>query len=238
MAVAPTFNNSKCNETIVGTGNVLFQPHLISKGTISTAELCTLAAELVMADPVYIQSGLTAIARVAKAKLSEGYRVVIDDFARFELTGQGSFEYADEPWDPTRHSIVVNAVAFKDLVESAADVVPTNVLAPTNVQILGMQDATTMEQNTYTKGNTLLIQGKNCKIDTTKAAEGVWVDYGNGTIVKMTVSASTSSTIDATCNDAALVAGEATLVVRSRDGKGDDYMPVEVTKPITIKVAA
>jgi len=238
MAVAPTFNNSKCSETVVGEDNQVFQPHLTSKGTVGTAELCSLSAELIMSDPVLVQSVLTAVTRTIKRLAGEGYRVVINDFARFELVGQGSFEYADEPWDPSRHSIAIAVVAFKDLVESAADVVPVNEISPTNVSILGVQDATTLEQNTYTKGNVLLIQGKGTKIDTTKSIEGVWIRLASGTEIKMTVSASTSSTIDATCNDAALVAGEATLVVRSRDGKGDDYMPVEVTKPITIKVAA
>jgi len=108
-----------------------------------------------------------------------------------------------------------------------------NEISPTNVSILGVQDVTTLEQNTYTKGNVQLIQGKGTKIDTTKSIEGVWIRLASGTEIKMTVTASTSSTIDCTCNDAALVAGEATLVVRSRDGKGDNYMPVEVAKDCT-----
>lgn len=238
MSVSTTFYNTKCNESVVGTGNRVFQPHLTSKGTVGTAEVCSLSAELVMCDAVLVQSVLAAVGRTVKRLNGEGYRVVIDNFARFELVGQGSFEFADEPWDPTRHSIAVAVVAFKDLVESAANVVPANVISPTNLQILGVQDATTLEQDAYTKGNTLLIQGKNCKIDATKAAEGVWIRLASGTEIKMTVTASTSATIDATCNDAALVAGEATLVIRGRDGKGDDYMPVEVTKSITVKVAA
>jgi len=238
MAVSPTFYMTKCNEAVVGTGNQVFQPHLNSKGTIESTQVFSDVGELMRCDPVLVSNFASAFEKVVAKWTGLGYRVVVPPVARWELTATGSFDYADEPWDPLRHKICVTCIPYKDVVECVADIVPVNELSPTNVSILGAQDATTLEQDTYTKGNTLLIQGKNCKITATNTDEGVWIRLASGTEVKMTVSASTSSTIDCTCNDAALVAGEATLVIRSRDGKSKDYMVVEVTKAITIKVAA
>jgi len=238
MAVSPNYSNSKCSEAVVGTGVQLFQPHLVSSGTVDTAAMSVKIGSKLKCSASLAKQILDAATEVGCEEVANGNRVVINGFVRIELVGQGSFAYADEPWDPVRHRVVAVVIPFDALKNAVADITPTNVLTPTTVSILGAQDATTMEQNVYTKGNNLLIQGKGLKLDTTKAVEGVWIRLASGTEIKMTVSASTSATIDCTCNDAALVAGEATLVVRSRDGKGDDYMPVEATKAITIKVAA
>lgn len=233
-----TFTNTKCNEAVVGTGNQTFQSHIAAANTVGRDELNNKVADKLKMSPALASQVNAATTEVIKEELGDGNRIAWEGLFRCEIVGNGSFATVDEPWDSTKHSLALAIIPYDDVKKSLEGIVPVNEVSPTNVVVSGVQDATTMEQDTYTKGHSLLIQGKNLTIDTTKQLEGVFFRKADGSSIRATVTASTAATIDCTCNETALVAGEYTLVVKSRNGKGDDYMPVEVTRPITVKVAA
>ena len=229
-----TFTNNKIDASIAGSEQK-YQSKINSAGVYTTAELAAEVAENLKESANHIVSFLNEVASVAGEKLAEGNRVLLDGLCRLELYGQGKFDTEDESWDTSKHSIVVRAIPYDEIKSAAKDVVPVNTLSKVSIQLLGAQDATTLEQNTLTIGNTLLLQGKNIQVTTGYSDEGYYLVNDEHTY-KATVGACTAGTADVTFPDA--TAGEYTLEVRGRAGLGLNRSLVTASiKNFTVKAA-
>ena len=104
--------------------------------------------------------------------------------------------------------------------DAANDLRPVNVLKPVTVQLLGVQDATTYEQNAVVKGHTGLCQGVGLAGRyQVHEDEGLFVIGADGAERKLTITDCTQGTIDFTVPDE-VPAGTYRLEVRSRAGEG------------------
>jgi len=235
MAKVLTFTNTKVSDSIAGT-TPCWQSHVASTDTVTTDELSEEVAENLKDSAAYIGTILRETTNVSKEHLKNGERVTLDGFVRFELVAEGSASAEDAPWDPATNRLMVNAIAYDAVKASAKDLVPENVLKPVSIQLLGAQDATTFEQNAVVKGHGLLVQGKNVKITAANADEGLYLVNDEGE-KKLTVTASTAGTVDATVpNDVAV--GVYTLEIRGRSGLGTNRMLVTASlNNFTVKEA-
>ena len=218
-----TFANSKCCEQV--TGNGVYQSHVTSAGVCDTDTLAADVAANLKDSAAYIATVLREAGHSANKFLKEGQRVVIDGICRLEINAEGSAPAEDSPWDPKENRLVVNAIANAAVRDAAKDIVPENVLKPVAIQLLGAQDQTTLEQNAVTKGNTLLLHGKYVKITSANADEGVFVVKGTDEH-RLTVTASSQGTIDATVPDGVPADRYDRIEVRGRAGNGTNRMLV------------
>ena len=215
--MAVTFTNNKIDGAIVGESHQAYQSKINSGGVVTTADLAAEIADNLKESENHVASFLRELCSVAKVKLGEGNRVLMDGLCRLELFGEGTFETQDESWDSSKHRIIVRAIPYDEVKLAAKDVVPVNTLSKVTIQLLGAQDQTTLEQNALTIGHTLLCQGKNIQITNANADEGFFL-VNDEHEFKATIAASTAGTADMTFPDA--VAGEYTLEVRGRAGLG------------------
>ena len=215
--MAVTFTNNQIDGAIVGESRQAYQSKINSAGVVTTADLAAEIAENLKESANFVESLLKELTAVAKEKLGEGNRVLLDGLCRLELYGEGTFATQDESWDSEQHRIIVRALPYDDVKFALKNVVPVNTLSKVTIQLLGAQDATTLEQNALTIGNTLLLQGKNVQVVAGRADEGVFLVNDEHTY-KGTVVASTAGTADVTFADA--TAGEYTLELRGRAGLG------------------
>lgn len=218
-----TFTNTKISEAVVGE-NQLFQSHITSAGVCDTGTLAAETAANLKDSAAYVETILKEVSAIAKEHLRLGERVTIDNICRLELQAEGSAIAEDSPWDPATQALVVKAIPYDAVKFAIADLTPENNLKPVQIQLLGAQDETTLEQNVIHKGHTLLCQGRGLRLNPSVAEEGLYV-VGKDGEYQLTVTASTAGTIDATV-PATVPAGTYKLEVRGRDGNGLNRMLV------------
>ena len=221
-----TFTNSKISEAVVGEKQ-MYRSSLTSAGVCDTDTLAAESAANLKDSAAYIATVIKEATRVARKHLQIGERVTIDGLCRLEIAADGSFEHEDDPWNPEKNHLIVNAIPYDAIKLAAKDLVPENTLKPVSIQLLGAQDETTLEQNAVIKGHTLLLQGRQLRITTANDEEGVFV-IGDEAEHKLVVTASTAGTIDATVPDE-VPAGVYKLEVRGRDGNGRGRMLVSAS---------
>ena len=231
--MALSFNLTKVSDAISGDKQV-FQSHLTSAGICDSATLAADVSRTTKDSSAVILGFLGCLAEKIKAHLADGERVVLDGLCRFELYVEGSFEYEDSGWDKSKNRIIVRCIPA-DAVKSAAEGIDVeNELKPTVVQILGVQDQTTLAQNELTVGHTALLQGKGMRQP--KKVQLVSLD-DTSVVYEMVVSHSTAGTIDAVVPLEVTPTGPYRLDVIGNDGKGDDYMPVMASRTVQIVAA-
>ena len=217
-----TFANSIVCGAISGESQK-YQSHVTSAGVCDTDTLAADVAANLKDSGAYIATVLREAGVSAKKFLKDGQRVVIDGICRLEIAAEGSAPSEDSPWNPAENRLVVNAIANAAVRDAAQDIVPENVLKPVQVQLLGAQDKTTLEQNAVTKGNVLLLQGKGVKITAANADEGVFVVKGSEAH-KLAVTGSTQGTVDCTVPDDVPADRYDRIEVRGRTGNGTNRM--------------
>ena len=214
--MAVTFTNNKIDAALTG-GEQKYQSKITSGGVTTSEDLAAEVAENLKDNENHIISLNNETISAIRKQLALGNRVLLDGLCRLELYGEGTFTTEDESWDSSKHRIIVRAIPCDEVKYAAKDVVPTNTLSKVTIQLLGAQDATSLEQNALTIGHTLLCQGKNIQVTAANADEGFYL-VNDEHEFKATVSDSTAGTADMTFPDA--VAGEYTLEVRGRAGLG------------------
>ena len=219
-----TFTNNRISDAIAGESQK-FQSKITSAGVCDTDTLAAEVAANLKDSAAYIGTVQRELTNAAKRHIALGQRVTIDGLCRLEIAAEGSAPAEDTPWDPERNRLVVNAIPYAEIRDAARGIVPENVLKPVAVQLLGAQDATTLEQNAVTKGNTLLLQGKNVRITAANADEGVFVVKGADAFRLTTVS-STQGTVDCTVPDDVPADTYDRIEVRGRAGNGTNRMLV------------
>lgn len=213
-----------------------YQIKINPKGTIELDEIVAQVATKIKEPESIVRNVLTETGNAIGNSIAGGFRISLDNRIRFELGARGSATSEDAHWDPSRNALIAYAVLAGDLRNAAKNIVPENVLKPVSIQILGVQDAETLEQNMLTDGHTALLQGKNLKINKDNAEEGVYLVKGESEY-KLEVTDSTAGTIDATLTG--VPAGEGyRLEVRGRAGLGTNRMLVTAKmNDITVKAA-
>lgn len=230
-----TYINAPVSGAISGDKQ-LFQSKIISTGTVSFDDLVNEVAENIKDKASVVGSILAETGAVIKRHLGEGNRIAADNFGQIAIYGQGSSPFEDAPWDPSRNSLVVRATLAAAIRDAAKDLVPENVLKPVTIQVLGVQDAETLEQNILTLGHTALLQGKNLKINKENQEEGVYLVKGESEY-KLEVTDSSAGTIDANVDGVPADEGYR-LEVRGRAGLGTNRMLVTAkVNDITVKAA-
>lgn len=234
--MAVTYTNTKVSEGVVGEGVRCFQSHVKSAGTIDFDQLCGLVADRNKDSKASVRATLDTLGEVLTEKLRDGFRCTWDGLAHFELNMEGSFDTIDAPFDPAKNKLIVNAIVYDNVKTAVSDIVPENEVKPADVRINGLQDAETMAQDEYTKGNTLLVQGVGLFLGLESGDEGCGFRKADGTEIPANVSSTTATTIDCSCDAGDLVPGDYTFFVRSRASHaGDaDYTLVEATRPIKV----
>lgn len=205
--------------------NQAFQPHIRSAGVCKTDEIAARVAARTKDDPEMIKSIYAVTGDVLGKVLAQAMRISLDGLCRIELEPRGTFDTEDGVWDPARHSIAAVVIPAAEIRDAAKDLRPVNALKPVTVRLLGVQDATTFEQNAVVKGHTLLCQGKGIKLTAANADEGLYLVAEDGTAHKLAVISSTQGEIDATVPDE-VPAGTYVLEVRGRAGNGTNRMLV------------
>ena len=232
-----SFNCTKVNEA-VSAEKTVWQPHLSSVGVCETDAIAAKVAARTKDDPEVIKSVYAITASEIAKLLAQGLRVVIDGFCRIELEPRGKMDNEDSAWDPARNSIAAVVIPAAEIRNAANKLRPVNVLKPVTVQLLGVQDATTYEQNAVVKGHTGLCQGVGLAGRyQTHEDEGLFVIDADGAEKKLTITDCTQGTIDFTVPDD-IEAGEYRIEVRSRTGEGLNRTLVRASiNGFTIKAA-
>lgn len=230
----PQFYNTKVASEIAD--KQVFQCHLKGVGSVDSASLYEQVAKASGMPVAQVAAIASALTRVVIDNGMNGLRTTIEGLCRFEIVGKGTFDSIDEQWNPEKHSLQLAAVVYGDVRDAAKDVIPENVEKPTQIQVLGLQDQTTFEQNVIhnISGRITMIQGKNLRINMDPEGgavegEGVFVRYPDGNEIPLVVEDSTAGTIDCVVGAPLTAAEGCTIVVRGRDGKSGDYMVVEGT---------
>ena len=214
-----SFNCTKVNDQLSADKSV-WQPHLSSVGVCETDAIAAKVAARTKDDPEVIKSVYAITASEIAKLLAQGLRVVIDGFCRIELEPRGKMDDEDATWDPARNSIAAVVIPAAEIRDAANELRPVNVLKPVTVQLLGVQDATTYEQNAVVKGHTGLCQGVGLAGRyQAHEDEGLFVIGADGAERKLTITNCTQGTIDFTVPDD-VEAGEYRIEVRSRAGEG------------------
>ena len=213
-----SFNCTKVNEAV--SADQAYQPHLSSAGVCETGAIAAKVAAKTKDDPEVIKSVYAVTASVIRDLLAQGLRVVIDGLCRIELEPRGSMDAEDSVWDPAKNSIAAVVIPSDEIKSAANGLRPVNVLKTVDVQLLGVQDATTYEQNAVVRGHTGLCQGVglNCRYQVSED-EGLFVIAEDGAEKKLTITDCTAGTIDFTVPDD-VEAGAYRIEVRSRAGEG------------------
>jgi len=216
------FKNTEVSAELVPEGvDRLYQGHVAKAEAATTAMLAERTATRLKMDGSVVRNVIAAFAAQITDAVKNGERPVFDNVFSTRFVINGSFDTEDDVWDASRNSVGLAFVTLDPVKGSIADIVPTNVLGKVQVQLLGAQDATTFEQNTLVVGHTLLCQGKNLRLTTANADEGLFLVKGStGTEYKATVTGNTAGTIDATFAATLPAGDDYTLVVRGRGGNG------------------
>lgn len=200
--------------------NQAFQPHIRSAGVCKTDEIAARVAARTKDDPEMIKSIYAVTGDVLGKVLAQAMRISLDGLCRIELEPRGTFDTEDGVWDPARHSIAAVVIPAAEIRDAAKDLRPVNALKPVTVRLLGVQDATTFEQNAVVKGHVGLCQGVGLGGRyQVHEDEGLFVVAEDGTEHGLTITDSTQGTIDFTVPDE-VPAGTYRLEVRSRAGEG------------------
>lgn len=232
-----TFTNNRIDGAIVGEDVQRYQSKINPAGVVTTGDLAAEVAENLKETKAYAETVIKEYNSAAAAKLALGNRVLLDGLCRLELYGEGTFDSEDEQWNGAKHRIVVRAIPYDEIKYAALDVVPVNTLSPVSIQLLGAQDQTTLEQNSITLGNVLLLQGKNLQHNASFEDEGVFLVNAEHEY-RGTITAATAGTNDVTW-PLDMAPGEYTLERRGRAGCGRNRMLVtSKISGFTVKAAA
>lgn len=230
-----TYVNHPVSGAITGDAQK-FQSRIIANGTLDYDTLVAKVAANTKESESIIMGILNETGKVVKEALAIGNRIAMENRLRIEFGAQGSSFSEDAPWDASRNKITLNVILSSAIRDLAKDIVPINVLKPVTIQVLGVQDAETLEQNILTLGHTALLQGKNLKINKENPEEGVYLVKGESEY-KLEVTDSTAGTIDANVEGVPADEGYR-LEVRGRAGLGTNRMLVTAkVNGITVKVA-
>jgi len=235
------FKNTQVSDELLPEGvTQLYQGHVVKSDPVSTEELAQRVANRLKVDVNVVRNCISAFAAQINDCIAAGERPVFDGVFQSRITVNGSFESEDDVWDASRNSLGLAFVTVDPVKSSVAGIVPTNVLGKVQIQLLGAQDATTYEQNCLTIGHTLLCQGKNVKITSANADEGLFLVKGStGTEYKATITANTAGTIDATFASTIPAGEDYTLVIRGRGGNGlNRTLVMAKISNFTVKAAA
>ena len=230
------FKNSEISGNIAVDGK-RWQTHIIPSGSTDAATVAATVAANLKESASYVEHLLHQAFVNVGQHIALGERVTLEGLGRIELTGEGSSMSEDASWDPTRNAIGLAFIPAKAIQDAVADIVPVNVLKPVSIQVLGLQDAETLEQNVLVAGHVALIQGKGVKIVAAQEDEGVFLVKDDKTY-RCTVTDSTAGTVDATV-PSEVPAGEGyALELRGRAGQGTNRQLVTARRMnVTVKAA-
>lgn len=220
-----TFTNSKIDTAIVGERQ-RYRSSVTSAGVCDTGALAGEVARNLKDNAAYVENVLKECAEVAKRRLTAGERVLLDGLCRLELYADGSAISEDAAWDPTRNRLYAKAIAYDELKNAPSGIVPENTMKPVVVQLLGAQDATTLEQNALVKGDVLLLQGKNIQVTEANEDEGYFLVKDDAEY-RLNISQMTAGTADLTLPESVPAAEGYVLEVRGRAGQGTNRMLVK-----------
>ena len=93
-----TYTNSRISGAL--TDDQLYQAKINAAGTADIAEIAKEVAEnLHCGSDNFVIGVINAIGASVRKHLAAGERVTLEDFVRFEITAEGSFESEDESWN-------------------------------------------------------------------------------------------------------------------------------------------
>ena len=220
-------------------GKACYRAIPLTQGSVDMKILTEHAAARVGMDPAVMRfNGELLFAQISK-ELLDGKRVEIENLFSGGIAVEGVFEAANSPWDKTKNRLVPYFYAKGDMKNAFAGATGVNVTVGNHCTIKRVLDTSLKTDGVIANiaNVTVYISGVNMLVDATAEDEGVWLEDEEGTIVaKATVTASTSTTTDATFTTFPLVkAGAYKIVVGSRGGLGEGFGVSIARKAVEIK---
>lgn len=160
-------------------GKNVYHGVVLKKETYGTVQLAKrLASECGLLKEASIRMVLSELANLVGKLVSEGRAVNIGGVVRFMPVIHGTFESSEEPWDPKKHKVRVNACVGTRLRKIAEQSPVTRVGSPDVPTMTRITNMTKPGSDTISSQGKFTIAGKRLEWNVDAADEGWFINIG------------------------------------------------------------
>lgn len=197
---------------------------VVNNGVINETQLYKDAGESVGLRPETVKYVAELLfAEIAK-QAALGKNIIVDNFFGTSLSIRGTFENANDDFNPAKHELRLNFTPKGELKTVLDTATAVNITEGTRCRITSVMDSVTRQDGVIVGEDdvTVYAAGGTFLIDPNAEDEGVWMENDAGQIVAIaTVNSSTATTLD--CTFEYVPPGAYKFVVATRGGLGKEY---------------
>ncbi len=201
-----------------------YQAWVVHGGTRSKGEIVKEVSLRSGLPDAVVDCVLRLFFETVREEVRDGFRFDTGDVSGAAYV-QGTFGSLDDPWDASRHRLVVRLNAKGALRDALKGHTPVNVTEGAKVSVKSVLDVDhAVDGAIYgTSDVAVRVSGVGLAVDAEAGDEGVWLEDATGAVIARASVAEASDTM-LDCTFAELPAdGAYTFVVASRGGLGAEY---------------
>ena len=212
--------------------------NVIHSDVMSRDDIAREMASSMRLDVIEARHSIDVVCAYIVKALARGRKLNFGEFS-LSLSIRGTVDGANGEFTPGENEVRVNILAGDELREELAKLRPVNATAKDEgavIRITSVIDTATHRENSVTTGATTFVAGAGLLVDPHASDEGVWLESGTTKILRATISACTSTTLDCIF-DAVLEPGDYYIAVYSRNGDPLRPCPAKARRRIHVNLS-
>jgi len=232
------YSLSKSSSKLTKAGQANYLAHIKPEGNYTEEDLSVDLASVLGGGAAQVWYYEQRREQAIQAALKAGKTVRIGGVQLMPVL-RGGFASIDGAFDAERNAMAVTAYSYGELKDCLASVVPTNVEAAASPTLSHIREEGTEKEELLVTGGEVTITGRNLKVDTSAADEGVALADVRTGAEKAQAEVALSNFDSLVCSFAQLPTdGRYLLVVKTRSGLDREHAVARATREITVKRGA